>query len=299
VIERFDAPVPGGSLAMYRLAEQSSQAGEMVLAVHGITANSHAWPAVARALVPDVALLALDLRGRGASSELPGPYGIPIHASDVLAAIDHLELERAVLVGHSLGAYISARVAAEHPDRVRAVVLVDGGLTAPVPPDLDPQALLEALLGPALARLKLAFPSLDAYIEWWRRHPAFAAGDVSDADLAAYAQHDLVGEQPALRSGVSEEAVRADAEGVLEMGAFAHQLKVPARLLCAPRGLQNEPNPMQPLELVERWAAQAPGLRRFGQVPDVNHYSLVMGARGAAAVAGAVRGALSETGATA
>ena len=43
-----------------------------------------------------------------------------------------------------------------------------------------------------------------------RRHPAFARGDVDDADLVAYAEHDLIGESPSLRSSVSEPAVRGE-----------------------------------------------------------------------------------------
>ena len=67
--------------------------------------------------------------------------------------------------------------------------------------------------------------------------------------------------------------------------ADARSLQTPAVLLCAPRGLQNEPNPMQPLELVREWEAQAPESRRGLQVPDVNHYTIAVGRRGAEAVA--------------
>ena len=51
-----------------------------VVAVHGITASAMAWPPVARQLSEDWTLVAPDLRGRGAASELPGPYGLKRHA---------------------------------------------------------------------------------------------------------------------------------------------------------------------------------------------------------------------------
>jgi lipase len=291
--EKLSVPVAGGALAAYRLGPDRAQA-EPVLAVHGITANSQAWRAVARALEPDVPLVALDLRGRGESRELPGPYGLRAHAADVLAALDHLGLERATLAGHSLGAFIVAWFAVEHPDRVDSLVLVDGGLSAPIPPDVDRQALVEAGLGPALARLRLSFESLESYVDWWRRHPAFTDGDIGEQDLLAYAAHDLVGEVPQLRPSVAEAAVRADAEAVFEMGRAAQELAVPATLVCAPRGLMNEPRPFQPPELVREWAQGAPEHRRIVDVPDVNHYSLLMGGRGAAAVAGAIRATASS-----
>jgi pimeloyl-ACP methyl ester carboxylesterase len=280
---RFDIPVDGGILAVYEFGAGTD--APPVIAAHGITSNSFSWRAVARALQGRARLIALDLRGRGASRELAPPYGTSAHAQDVLAVLDALALDRAVLIGHSLGGYIVARVGAERPDRVAQLVLVDGGLTAPGAQDVDPQAFADALLGPALARLRMTFATPQAYYDWWRAHPALSDGQVADDDLVAYADHDLVGSEPELRSGVNEEAVRADAGELALLGTFAHRLELPARLLCAPRGLQNEPNPMQPIEMVEAWAADDSERRRALLVPDVNHYTITMSQAGAAFVA--------------
>lgn len=294
-IGRFDVEVAGGKLAAFRFGEL--RAGlPIVVAAHGITASSRGWTAVARALGARATLVAPDLRGRGASNELPGPYGAAAYAADLLALLDALDLERTVVAGHSLGAYIVARLAAERPERVSSVVLVDGGLTLEGIEHVDPQAFIDALLGPALARLKMSFPSREAYRDWWRAHPAFAAGDVHDRDLVAYADHDLVGEPPRLHSPVREPAVRADAAEMLEVGAAARRLEVPATLLCAPRGLLDDPHPVQPLELARRWAAQAPARRAATLVADVNHYTITLGARGAAAVADTLAAAVAGSG---
>jgi len=273
---------------VYRLGSGDAQ----IVAIHGITASSRAWLAVARALEGRAELLAVDLRGRGRSSALPAPYGIGAHARDLIAVLNHFGLERTVVVGHSLGAYVATRLAVEHPDRVSALVLADGGLTLPGLELADPQAVLEAALGPALARLKMTFPTREAYRDWWRRHPAFAASDIADADIVAYADHDLVGDPPRLRSTVSEDAVRGDAAELFEWGEPAKRLTIPAHLLCAPRGLLNDANPMQPLEVVRAWVQQAPELRQATQVPDRNHYELVMGTTGSAQVADAVAEAI-------
>jgi len=284
-MERIDVPVAGGTLAAFRFGPDSA---EPVIAVHGITANSRGWLAVARALDARATLVALDLRGRAASCELPPPFGMEAYARDMLAVVDHLSLERTVLVGHSLGAYAVARFAADHPERVAAAVLVDGGLTLPVPAGVDPQALTAAVLGPALARLRLRFATREAYHDWWRAHPAFAGSDVLDADLVAYADHDLVGD----RSSVSEEVVRADAGELLEVGKAAHRLEVPTVLLCAERGMTDDPNPIQPAQLVKSWVDGAPGVRQSERVPGVNHYTIVMGTAGAGVVADAIVRAL-------
>lgn len=146
-IEDTAVEVAGGALGVARLGAAD---GAPAVAVHGITSSSRAWLAVARALGTRATLHAVDLRGRGASSGLPGPYGLGAHTADLLAVLDALGLERAVLTGHSLGAYVVARFAVEHPDRVRAVVLVDGALAIPGADGVEPQAFADAFLGPAL-----------------------------------------------------------------------------------------------------------------------------------------------------
>jgi len=289
-IESRGVAVAGGRLAFARLGT----GGPDVVAVHGITSSSRAWLAVARALAGRATLNAVDLRGRGASRALPGPYGMATHTADLAVVLDALGLERAVLAGHSLGAYVVSRFAVEHSDRVRALVLVDGGLAIPGTEGVDPQQFADAFLGPALARLKLQFSSVADYTDWWGRHPALtdalAAGVVEHEDLEAYAAYDLVGEPPELRPAVSEDSVRADVLGLVDTG-YAHRLTVPAQLLCAPRGLLDEPSPMQPLEAALAWAAEDPARRSATLIEGVNHYTLTLGRVGAAAVADAIAAA--------
>jgi pimeloyl-ACP methyl ester carboxylesterase len=284
MLEITDTPVTvaGGSLNVARL--HAGGDAPVAIAVHGITSSSRAWLAVARALDGRAALLAVDLRGRGESRGLPGPYGLGSHVSDLLAVLDSAGLERAVLVGHSLGAYVVARFAVEHPQRVRAILMVDGGLDIPGAGGVEPQAFADALLGPALARLQMRFESDQAYYEWWRTHPALGGSEVEDADLFAYAAHDLVGEPPDLRPGISEDAVRADVLGLVDT-RYAHELVVPARMLVAPRGLADEPSPMQPLAEAGAWVDEDPVRRTAELVPGANHYTITIGRAGAARVA--------------
>ena len=290
-IHELGVDVVGGRLAAFRIGAERPTA-PIVVAIHGITANSRAWLAVARALDGRANLIAPDLRGRGACNGLPPPYGMAGHTADVLALLDRLEVEQAVLLGHSLGAYIVADFAAAHPSRVHAAVLVDGGLRIPGSEGVDPQEFAQQLLGPALARLELTFASREDYRAWWRAHPAIAHGDVADEDLAAYADHDLAGSEPELHSSVAREAVRADAEDVVNADAATHRLEVRADMLCAPRGLQDDPNPMQPIEQAEAWAAEQPRRRSALLIPGVNHYTITLGSAGAIAVASAIAAAL-------
>ncbi len=73
------------------------------------------------------------------------------------------------------------------------------------------------------------------------------------------------------------------------LGASANALAVPAWLLFATRGLPDEPSPLQPWELVQEWASTRPGERRPRLLEDSNHYTVVMGERGAHEVGPAIR----------
>jgi pimeloyl-ACP methyl ester carboxylesterase len=290
VTNRLDVDVEGGRLAVYRFGAAPADA-PLVLAIHGITSTSRSWLATARALGDRAALLAVDLRGRGRSDQLPAPFGLDAHVRDMIAVLDGLGSERAVVAGHSLGAYIAARLATAHPDRVRSLVLVDGGLTIPDSERADPEAFLTSFLGPTVERLKMTFPDLSAYQEWWAQHPAVVHADIDRTDLDEYAAHDLVGEAPHLRSSVNPQVIRDDGVDITRPQDAA-RLMVPAVLLCATRGMVDDPNPMQPLSNVEEWAAADPERRRAIEVPDTNHYSIAWGAHGARAVADEIAAAL-------
>jgi len=259
----------------------------VAVAVHGITASGMSWQAVARQMPPGWTLAAPDLRGRGRSSDLPGPYGLERHVADVAAVLRHFG-GRPVLAGHSTGAYIALLARDAHPRLVRRLVLVDAGLPLPIPDGVDPDKLLEAIVGPAIARLRQTYPDTEAYLAFWRAHPALA--DRWTADVEAYCRYDLTGEAGGLRSCVVEEAVRTDNRDQLAGKQFADalgRLTKPTPLLIAPAGLGGVPPGLMPPELVAEWQERVPALRPQ-LVPDVNHYTMVLSKPGATAVARAI-----------
>jgi lipase len=281
-------PVAGGPLTVAVSGPGAPCAAPLVLGVHGITGSHRQMAVLARHLAArGITFLAPDLRGRGASARLPGPYGLDAHVADLVAVLGYWGAERAVLAGHSMGAYIVARLAAAHPGRSAGVVLVDGGLPMRVPPDTDtdPDAVLEAVLGPALARLRMEFTSLEDYRDFWRHHPAFAHR--WNSDVEGYVDYDLDGPPGALRSKVIESAVRADGRDLLD-GAAAWDavaaVPEPVVLVRAPRGLANEPNPLLSEAVVDEAKRTVPVMRDV-LVDDTNHYLIVLGDREAAAVA--------------
>ncbi|WP_298750795.1 alpha/beta fold hydrolase [uncultured Serinicoccus sp.] len=248
--------------------------------IHGITASHVSWAALARAL-PGVRLVAPDLRGRGRSRDLPAPYGMPRHADDVAAALDHLGVREAVAVGHSMGAFVALVLADLHPRLVRSLHLVDGGMPLLPPPGVAPQDVAAAVLGPAADRLRRTFPSRTAYREFWSDHPAL--GPYQDEVVTAYVDYDLVGEEPELspatRPAALEEDIRELVDGASVQTALQGLPSWPATWYVAPRGLMDEVPPLYPDAARERWTRALPTLRLV-TVDDVNHYTVVLGAHG-------------------
>ena len=155
----------------------------------------------------------------------------------------------------------------------------------------EPEQFVQGFLGPTFERLEMTFPDVAAYQAWWARIRRSPARDVDRADLDAYAAYDLVGEPPELRSAIKPQVVRDD--GLDLFGEpDAPRLAVPSVFLCAPRGMVDDPHPMQPLADVQAWAAADPERRRAIEVPDTNHYTIAWGAHGAAAVAAEIAAAV-------
>jgi lipase len=239
--------------------------------------------------------LAPDLRGRGRSASLPAPYGITQHVTDRHAVLDHVGASSAVLVGHSMGAYVAARLAAEHPGRARGVVLLDAGLPFPLPD--DPRRLLESAVTNAVMRLAITFPSVQDYVNGWRAHPAFARA--WDYDLEAYARYDLVEANGSARCSASSEAVRTDSrEMVLDAATRSalDRVRAPVQLLRAERGLfDDEDDALITADDLHKFAAANPRVR-IEAVADVNHYTLVLGhGPGPQRVVAAIERAVSAT----
>jgi len=265
-----DVEVRGGRL---RVGVWGPDDGPAVLAVHGVTANHLSWALVAEAL-PGVRLIAPDLRGRGRSSELPGPWGMATHADDLAAVIETLVGQSVPIVGHSMGAFVAVALADRHPAMAGEVLLVDGGLPLSAPVDL----------GPARERLGMSFESVQAHRDFWRPHPALR--DAWGPAIVDYVDYDLVGVAPDLRSSVSVEAVLADtAEQFADVIAV---LDRPLALLTVSRGLSNEPPGLYPSEVLRDWQGRLPQLEVI-RLPDLNHYTVVLSPSGASLVAAKVR----------
>jgi esterase len=100
--------------------------GPTVLALHGHFGEGRTFARLAAALGPDWRVVALDQRGHG-DSDRAGDYSREGYLRDARALLDHLGVERAVVLGHSLGGVNAYQLAARNPDRVKALIIEDIG----------------------------------------------------------------------------------------------------------------------------------------------------------------------------
>ena len=120
----FDLQLSSGRIRARRVGRATAP---LVLLIHGLSAHLHSFDYLVGQLAGrDLQLVAVDLRGRGRSAMTgPGSYGLAAHCHDVLEIATLLGADRFDLVGWSMGALIGIGVAAQAPERLGRLVLID------------------------------------------------------------------------------------------------------------------------------------------------------------------------------
>ena len=274
--------VAGGELTVFQYGETTAKS---MLAIHGITSNHLAWQHfAAHAINSGYVVYAPDLRGRAASNKLPAPFGMKAHAADMHAVIEQLQLTKPFVIGHSMGGFVAIALNHFYPDLIGKLVLIDGGLPLALPAGMTVEQVLPLVLGPALARLAMKFESTDAYVDYWRAHPAFADGITPE--MENYIRHDLVGVAPELMPSTNPDCVNEDSVDLWSSDLINNaliELNQDVVMLRAVRGLQNEPTGLYPELLLADLAAKYPKVEII-TLADTNHYSILMSDAGASAI---------------
>jgi lipase len=266
--------------------------GMPIVAVHALTTSYKTFVGIGERLAGRRPLFAPDLRGRGDSDKPAGPYGMAAHAADLAAAMRAIGIGPAVVVGHSMGAYVATALAAAEPDLVAGVMLLDGGHPPELPPGLDPDTHLDQILGPVIGRLRQDFASLEDYLESWRRLPTFAdvQGRLAWGPwVESYLAYDIGGHDGVLRPKAAESGVRADFADMGDRAEAERRLRAvtaPMMVVRAEWGLAPDEPPVLSEEAVARIRrCCAPGLVEQ-VVADTTHYTIALADPGASAVAG-------------
>jgi pimeloyl-ACP methyl ester carboxylesterase len=231
--------------------------GKPLLLIHGIGCSWEYWSLNIASLAHGHRVIAVDLPGFGSSEPLPAGADLADSADAVLKLLDQLEIEQAVVVGHSLGGLVAWLLAARHPQRVSALVLVCAATVALSPRQVNAIVrsftVMGRLLGiPGVGRAVVRRPRLRwLVLRGLVRRPA-----TLDPALAAK----LVAAQVA-PPGFTE-ALRAGPEALAHVDAVA--LTQPALLIWG------EKDPFFPLVAARKLAAAMPDAELI-EFPRVGH----------------------------
>lgn len=159
--------------------------GPAVILLHGLASQRHHWSLVAQHL-GGTDLLALDQRGHGDADRPDDGYDFATLTRDLSTVLDAAAIDRAVVVGHSWGAAVALSFAAAHPERVLAVVALDGGFLSVSDRDVSREEMRRLLEPP---RLELTEASL---IDMFRHGPLapWWSAEVRESVLPAFALDD-------------------------------------------------------------------------------------------------------------
>lgn len=238
-----------------------------LICLPSLAGHKGCFAGVARRLAPAYQLFALDLRGRGDSDKPLEGYGFAYHARDILGFADRLGLDSFAIIGHSFGATVGVYLASIRPQRVRAMVLLDGGA--------DPNEDVLEAMRPGLRRLNEEYPSMEAYLEVMRAIPYFHPWN---ATLERYLREDVETlPTGAVRSKASAEAVERDLNIHFYYSMCLHfpNMGCPTLFVRPQQGLLGDRGHVFSEREAAAIAASIPKCRRV-DVPGVNHYTVLL-----------------------
>lgn len=254
-----------------------------VVALHGISAHHRAFNALALRVCRSRGFIAPDLRGRGDSEKPSSGYGMEAHAADVVGLLDHFGIRRASLAGHSMGAFVAIQTALSYPDRVRSLVLLDGGWpraqvsTQEMTPEQAAEArAVQEGLSRAFARLEMVFAGAEEYLDFWYPGQGLSPGDLP-SDVADYFLYDLEDNGDGYSPKCSLSAATEDSRWLTEHGPTVEDLArvgAPVALVRAGAGFFPESDPLIS-EAVLGFMSGALDIQREERLPDASHYTML------------------------
>lgn len=176
-----------------------------LLLIHGWACSLRYWDELVARLPGGYRAVAVDLRGCGDSPKPSQGYAYTDYVADFAALIERLQLPPLAVVGHSMGGSIALRLALDHPQLLRALVIVDSGA------NVAQRECLLAELGDELLVNGLSPPRLEAAVATWflaprvdqvRKYLAIALaspGTIRACSLAQHMASDLRSEIPGIR----------------------------------------------------------------------------------------------------
>lgn len=145
--------------------------------VHGLSFFSYDWIDVAKGLSADRQVAAMDMRGFG-DSGWSQDYAIPTFANDIIALLDRLGWQKAILIGHSMGGRNCSYCAAKNPDRIAGLLIVDWS------PDPAPAGTMR--VAQTVANVPDVFATVDDAMRYFKIDPQSPRGALKRPRFEAY-----------------------------------------------------------------------------------------------------------------
>ena len=169
----------------FNLAVHESGSGPAVLVLHGFTGNAGSMRVATDTLAANHRVLAVDLVGHG-ESDAPhevGPYAMDACVGQLVRVLDACAVERAALVGYSMGGRTALQLAAAHPDRVASLLLV--GASAGL---ADASARADRVRSDEALADEIERDGVEAFVDRWMALPLFASQKRLGGDALAEAR---------------------------------------------------------------------------------------------------------------
>ncbi len=262
--------VRGDGIEIQMAIWEGRESRSPVLCIHGLTANCRCWDLVASALAPEHTVMAVDLRGRGLSDKPDRGYSLKHHVQDLCGVLEHLKLDRVVLMGHSLGAFIALAFAARYPDKAEKLVLVDGGGTlSQAQWDQVTQAIK-----PSLERLGQVFPSFEAYVRHLKQTPYLQPWSMA---IETYFRYEIELAAGGVRSKINPAHIAEEAQNMRRESPSEYypQVRCPVLILRATRGILSQNDLVLPESAAAAMLAALPKAACVS-VEGSNHFSLLI-----------------------
>ncbi len=243
--------------------------GDTVLCVHGLTANCRCWDVIADTLSPQYRVLAMDLRGRGLSDKPETGYSIEQHCKDIVCLLNNLGLEKVIMMGHSLGAFITLVFGAVYPQYIEKIILVDGGGKLS---DEQMDNVMEGIK-PSVDRLGQMFPSYDNYVKNIQKAPFFQ--DWSPA-LDTYFKYDIETVEGGIRSRIKPENIQEESVNLskIDFLEYYHQINCPLLILRATKGLMSPDDLLLPDNVKDKMLSNIRA-SRCADITNTDHFSIL------------------------
>jgi len=147
--------------------------GKPLVLISGLGYSSWQWHKMVPLLAEKFQVITFDNRGVGQSDKPAGPYTAGMLAQDTVGLLDALKIEKAVIVGHSMGGFIAQAIALDFPQRVEKLILCSTNFGGPNHAPITPEAMkvLTDLTSDALTRFKNGL-AVSTAPGWSERNPA-------------------------------------------------------------------------------------------------------------------------------